>query len=311
MADKNDSAKSMKPKGSEAGVEPEEGGTQKMKPLVKNMEGGQYNRRRKLLQRGYQKKANGLEKCMEKACRMLNFLSAVEILQVAPRVVVSATVVASVSQRKQDEESNGEESGIDVELLINLVHARQPLWDVEDHHHTDAVLTQRLWEEVAAELIDGWEDLKARTKKKSLTSVTARWWSVCDGFRRDYNKEMQAPSGSAGRKSSQYRYARALVFLKTTMMPRRSFANNMEPASVRHPPGVIPEETVTGDPSNRPCDPSTSAPSLPSTSTSDPSLPPLLLIPPSLPPLPLMPHALPCLLSNLTLPNSILTDLLT
>ncbi|KAM4029664.1 uncharacterized protein ACNLHF_024595 [Anomaloglossus baeobatrachus] len=46
-----------------------------------------------------------------------------------------------VSQRQQDEESDGGEPGIDVELLINLVHARQPLWDMQNHRHADSVIT--------------------------------------------------------------------------------------------------------------------------------------------------------------------------
>ncbi|KAM4048996.1 uncharacterized protein ACNLHF_000483 [Anomaloglossus baeobatrachus] len=153
-----------------------------------------------------------------------------------------------VSQRQQDEESDGGGRGIDVELLINLVHERQPLWDMQDHRHADSVITRRLWEEVASEVEDGWENLNERAKSKTVRRLIIRWRSLRDRFRRDYNLEMEAPSGSAGRKGSQYRYARALAFLRSTMLPRRTFTNTLEPASGQHPPGAIPQVTVTGDP---------------------------------------------------------------
>ncbi|KAM4012478.1 uncharacterized protein ACNLHF_004850 [Anomaloglossus baeobatrachus] len=91
---------------------------------------------------------------------------------------------------------------------------------------------------------------------------------------------MQALSGSAARKGTQYRYGRALAFLRGSMLPRRTVCSTVEPASEINPLGAIAEQNVTGEPSNRPSTsdhslPSTSSyePSLPSTSTSQPSLP--------------------------------------
>ncbi|XP_075187802.1 uncharacterized protein LOC142259187 [Anomaloglossus baeobatrachus] len=101
-----------------------------------------------------------------------------------------------VSQRQQDEESDGGEPGIDVELLINLVHARQPLWDMQDHRHADSVITRRLWEQVASEVIDGWENLNERTKSKAVRRLIIRWRSLRDRFRRDYCDALDKPGAT-------------------------------------------------------------------------------------------------------------------
>ncbi|XP_069586958.1 uncharacterized protein [Ranitomeya imitator] len=74
---------------------------------------------------------------------------------------------------------------------------------------------------------------------------------------RVFNKEMQAPSGSRGRRS-RYKNARALSFLRSTLLSRSTFCSTREPASELHPSGAIPQESATGDH----VDPSVSAPSL-------------------------------------------------
>ncbi|XP_073403829.1 uncharacterized protein [Dendrobates tinctorius] len=58
--------------------------------------------------------------------------------------------------------------------------------------------------------------------KRIRDRVIKRWRSLRDCFKREFNKEMQAPSGSGGCRNSKYKYARALSFLWLTMVSRRS-----------------------------------------------------------------------------------------
>ncbi|XP_077155748.1 uncharacterized protein LOC143818275 [Ranitomeya variabilis] len=87
--------------------------------------------------------------------------------------------------------------------------------------------------------------------------VIVRWRSLRDRFKREFNKEMQAPSGSRGRRS-RYKYARALSFLRSTLLSRSTVCSTREPASELHPSGAISQGSATGDH----VDPSVSVPSL-------------------------------------------------
>ncbi|XP_073405516.1 uncharacterized protein [Dendrobates tinctorius] len=95
--------------------------------------------------------------------------------------------------------------------------------------------------------------------------IVKRWQSVRDRFKKEFNKEMRAPSGSGGRK---YKYARALSFLRAAMVTRSTVTSIREPARL-DPSEAIPEETGTEGHFDRP---GTSAPSQPS-HTFDPSVP--------------------------------------
>ncbi|XP_073431223.1 uncharacterized protein [Dendrobates tinctorius] len=54
---------------------------------------------------------------------------------------------------------------LDNEQLISLVQERAPLWDSRDRLYKDNVVTRRLWNEVAAALMDGWDSATASSKK--------------------------------------------------------------------------------------------------------------------------------------------------
>ncbi|XP_073408682.1 uncharacterized protein [Dendrobates tinctorius] len=71
-------------------------------------------------------------------------------------------------------------------------------------------------------------------------------------------KEMQAPSGS-GERRSKYKYARALSFLRSTIVSRSTGCSTREPAVELDPSGAIQQEFATGDHVERP---NPSAPSL-------------------------------------------------
>ncbi|XP_075181275.1 uncharacterized protein LOC142254118 [Anomaloglossus baeobatrachus] len=165
----------------------------------------------------------------------------------------------SASQRAPD--SDGEEAGfINIDLLIDEVREREPLWNMADRRHADSIVTRRLWDEVCHAAIEGWGELNSRGQKKARDKLQKRWRSIRDRFKKELNQEMQAPSGSGGRRS-KYRYFRALSFLRTTMVCRSTVCSTREPAS--NPTGAIPEQSATGEHRHRP-DPS--EPSLPSTS---------------------------------------------
>ncbi|XP_073435106.1 uncharacterized protein [Dendrobates tinctorius] len=68
------------------------------------------------------------------------------------------------SQRAPD--SDGEDGGIDVDRLIDLVREREPLWNMADRRHADLIITRRLWEEICSLLVGRWEDLEARAQIK-------------------------------------------------------------------------------------------------------------------------------------------------
>ncbi|XP_073397525.1 uncharacterized protein [Dendrobates tinctorius] len=67
-------------------------------------------------------------------------------------------VIRNVPQRDED-------VYLDNEQLISLVQERSPLWDSRDRLYKDNVVTRRLWNEVAAALMDGWDSATASAKK--------------------------------------------------------------------------------------------------------------------------------------------------
>ncbi|KAM4026808.1 uncharacterized protein ACNLHF_022669 [Anomaloglossus baeobatrachus] len=149
----------------------------------------------------------------------------------------------SASQRAPD--SDGEEAGfINIDLLIDEVREREPLWNMADRRHADSIVTRRLWDEVCHAAVEGWGELNSRGQKKQRDKLQKRWRSIRDRFKKELNQEMQAPSGSGGRRS-KYRYFRALSFLRTTMVCRSTVCSTQEPAS--NPIGAIPEQSATGE----------------------------------------------------------------
>ncbi|XP_073405980.1 uncharacterized protein [Dendrobates tinctorius] len=159
---------------------------------------------------------------------------------------------------------------IDVDALIEVVQPREPLWNMANRFHADQPTTRQLWDEVCLEVVENWEELDARARDFVRDRVFIRWRSLRDRFKRDFNKEMQAPSGSRGRRSTPYKHYRALSFLRSTMVSKSTICSTREPASELPPSGGIPSETATGDhiEVSNPSVPSLlSRPSIPSTST--------------------------------------------
>ncbi|XP_073418203.1 uncharacterized protein [Dendrobates tinctorius] len=190
----------------------------------------------------------------------------VRIVKIGPVMNVQTTLgsegVKQASERAHESDSEG--VAIDVDLLIDMVRDREPPWNLADRFHADACVTRRLWEEVCQAVVSNWEELHSRAQKEQRERVQLWWRSMRDRFKKEFNKEMQAPSRSGCR--SCYKYAQALSFLRSTMVTRSTFSSTREPAL--HPSGAIPQEAVTGDHDI----PNPSAPSLPSL-VCDPSAP--------------------------------------
>ncbi|XP_073416475.1 uncharacterized protein [Dendrobates tinctorius] len=92
-------------------------------------------------QRGFQKEMDGVEKCQERARRVLHILgSGIEVLQAPPWVdVVSIAMVSIDRLHSVLPKSDG---GLNVDRLINEV--RETLWNMGDRRHADLVVTHRL-----------------------------------------------------------------------------------------------------------------------------------------------------------------------
>ncbi|XP_077151727.1 uncharacterized protein LOC143815884 [Ranitomeya variabilis] len=57
-----------------------------------------------------------------------------------------------------------EDDLIENDLLISLVQERVPLWDTRDPLHSNNVTIRRLWNEVAKEMWDGWDNAPTRVR---------------------------------------------------------------------------------------------------------------------------------------------------
>ncbi|XP_069618132.1 uncharacterized protein [Ranitomeya imitator] len=144
---------------------------------------------------------------------------------------------------------------------------------MSDHRHADIIVTRRLREQVCQELIAKWEDLDVPAQNQERERIVKRLLSIRDRFKKEFNKEMRAPSGS-GRRRSKYKYAQALSFLRSTMVTRSTVGSTREPAAQLNPSGAIPQEAATEAHFDS-ADPSASSHSTPSqpSHTSDPSVP--------------------------------------
>ncbi|XP_073441490.1 uncharacterized protein [Dendrobates tinctorius] len=116
--------------------------------------------------------------------------------------------------RRRTVPQQDEDVYLDNEQLMSLVQERVPLWDSRDQQYKDIVVTRRLWNEVAAALMEGWDSASATVKKAFMNKVRKRWCSMKDRFNTDVRAEGQVRSGSSARTRTKYRYHRALEFLR-------------------------------------------------------------------------------------------------
>ncbi|KAM4035024.1 uncharacterized protein ACNLHF_021726 isoform 2-T2 [Anomaloglossus baeobatrachus] len=149
---------------------------------------------------------------------------------------------------------------IDGDLLISDVQTHTALWNTAHRHHWDSVVTRRLWDEVTRSQVDGWEDLDPNTQRLLREKVMKRWRSIRDRYKRDFNNDMKAPSGSAGRRQ-RYIYYNALSFLRPTLAIRSTPGSISQPsaeilpvaaskATTTRPPEAMPTAGLSGNSSS-------------------------------------------------------------
>ncbi|XP_077113784.1 uncharacterized protein LOC143769091 [Ranitomeya variabilis] len=95
--------------------------------------------------------------------------------------------------------SQREDDLIENDLLISLVQERVPLWDTRDPLHSSNVTIRRLWNEVAKEMWDGWDNAPTRVRNAFVAKVKTRWRLMKDRFTKDLRQESRVPSGSGAR----------------------------------------------------------------------------------------------------------------
>ncbi|XP_077117534.1 uncharacterized protein LOC143774115 [Ranitomeya variabilis] len=130
--------------------------------------------------------------------------------------------VARWRVQEQDEEF------IDNDLLSSLVEERVPLWDTQVQQHSFNVVIWRLRNEVAREMMDGWDNITAWVHEESLNKVRTCWRLMKDRFNKDLRQESQVPSGSAAR-IRKYNHHRMLAFLRPVLAHRLTWSSTLEP----------------------------------------------------------------------------------
>ncbi|XP_073431956.1 uncharacterized protein [Dendrobates tinctorius] len=96
--------------------------------------------------------------------RFFFFRTFIRFVHNAVIVMFTFFVFKQASQRAHD--SDSEDVAIDVDLLIDMVRDREPLWNMADRFHADACVTRRLWEEVCQAVLSNWEELHSRAQKE-------------------------------------------------------------------------------------------------------------------------------------------------
>ncbi|CAJ0940426.1 unnamed protein product [Ranitomeya imitator] len=178
----------------------------------------------------------------------------VEHVSEASTCLVRLSSSSSAAETVQEQRSQGpverwqrdsqwEDDLIENELLIALVQERDPLWDTRDPLHPHNVTLWRLWNEVAKELWDGWDNTPTRVRSAFVAKVKTRWRSIKDRFNKDLRQESRVPSGS-GARIRTYKYHRVLAFLRPVLAQRATWSTTVVPGSgaVLHPTAADPSQ---------------------------------------------------------------------
>ncbi|XP_069583774.1 uncharacterized protein [Ranitomeya imitator] len=131
-------------------------------------------------------------------------------------------------------------------MMVACIQERGPLWDSRDPRHADQVVLRRLWNEVAKSLWDGFDSASPTDKGKFVQKLKTRWHSMKDRFNKFLRKEEeQARSGAAAARTSTYKYARLLQFMRPILGCRETHSSTLEPV---RPSGAVLHESPS-DPS--------------------------------------------------------------
>ncbi|XP_031770682.2 uncharacterized protein LOC116413823 [Galleria mellonella] len=101
---------------------------------------------------------------------------------------------------------------IDINLLIEEIRKRAPIYDTSTKEYHDRSLKKQLWDEVCQEVFSSvWDSLSGRDKIKYGKEVQKRWSSLRHCFRREITIQKKASCGGA--KKRKYIYFDSLLFL--------------------------------------------------------------------------------------------------
>ncbi|XP_040297401.1 uncharacterized protein LOC121008773 [Bufo bufo] len=138
-------------------------------------------------------------------------------------------------------------------VSISTMNSSSIWWRNASHSGTiptAAMQTRSLWMEICGKILTDWDDLSEGKQEDCKTAVMVRWRTIRDRYKKDYNEEVNRPSGSGGTRRQPYRYAAALGFLRRTLELRRTTSSTRapEPPCEGHQEAV-PAELPPADPS--------------------------------------------------------------
>ncbi|XP_031760163.1 uncharacterized protein LOC116406516 isoform X1 [Xenopus tropicalis] len=98
--------------------------------------------------------------------------------------------------------------------LIELVEERPGLYMTESPAYHNKYTRRKLWDEVAANLIDRWENLTDQEKNLKAKEIQLKWKHIKDCYRREVTRQNnEGRNGSLQPKRKKYIYADMLTFL--------------------------------------------------------------------------------------------------
>ncbi|OCT75262.1 hypothetical protein XELAEV_18030440mg [Xenopus laevis] len=111
--------------------------------------------------------------------------------------------------------------------LIDLVEERPGLYMTESPAYHNKYTRRKLWDEVAANLIDRWENLTDQEKNIKAKEIQLKWKHIKDCYRRELKRQRnEGRGGSSQPKRKKYIYADMLTFLNPCFAKRSSCGNS-------------------------------------------------------------------------------------
>ncbi|GBP42640.1 hypothetical protein EVAR_87191_1 [Eumeta japonica] len=113
----------------------------------------------------------------------------------------------------------------EAETLILAVEKYPCLWNIHDDDYHNRDVKDLAWENVFKEVIKDWDTCTKVDKENKGAETKKKWTHIRDYFRRDYQKNKCAPTGSAAKKVKKYVYADLLYFLIPVFDKRNTEGN--------------------------------------------------------------------------------------
>ncbi|CAG5055779.1 unnamed protein product [Parnassius apollo] len=111
----------------------------------------------------------------------------------------------------------------EAETLIFAVEKYPCLWNIHDNDYNNRDVKDLAWENVFKEVIKDWDTCTKVDKENKGAEAKKKWTHMRDYFRRDFQKNKSAPTGSAAKKVKKYVYV--LYFLIPVFDKRNTEGN--------------------------------------------------------------------------------------